>query len=133
MGNYVAKAAPKAPPKASPPRQKPPAKVPDPPPARGANDGSRLNPPAQRNEVPSPGAASLATNMVSNLTPNPPGNTPGQASVDLARKFEQVDSRDVKGQLPNFQAAGGDTNNCTDFVTSVLQDTGRFTGHEINV
>lgn len=50
---------------------------------------------------------------------------PGQASVDLARRFEGELSQDVKGQLPHFQAAGGNTNNCADFVSSLLQATGR--------
>lgn len=50
---------------------------------------------------------------------------PGQASVDLARKFEGQLSQRVKGKLPHFQAAGGKTNNCADFVSSVLQASGR--------
>ncbi|MGE0495447.1 MAG: hypothetical protein AB7S38_39945 [Vulcanimicrobiota bacterium] len=134
MGNYVAKAPPKAPPKARPPQARPPAKVAAPPATRGAKDGSKLNPPAQRNETPSPGAAGLAATMTSNFAaPNPTSNSPGQASVDLARQFEGMNSADVKGKLPNFEAAGGNTNNCADFVSSVLQATGRLDGHEINV
>lgn len=50
---------------------------------------------------------------------------PGQRSVDLARRFEGMESQDVKGLLDNFQAAGGRTNNCADFVSSVLESSGR--------
>ena len=31
----------------------------------------------------------------------------------------------MKGKLDNFQAAGGNTNNCADFVSSVLETSGR--------
>jgi len=40
---------------------------------------------------------------------------------------------DVKGKLPNFQDAGGLTDNCADFVSSVLKDTGGLDKHEIRV
>ena len=52
-------------------------------------------------------------------------DSPGQASVDLARRFEGQLSQNVKGKLDNFEAAGGKTNNCADFVSSVLQTSGR--------
>jgi hypothetical protein len=67
---------------------------------------------------------------------NMSGTTPsasGNAAVDLASKFLGRDSQSIKGQLPNFTAAGGVTNNCADFVSSVLESTGRLKGHEINV
>ncbi len=58
----------------------------------------------------------------------------GQAAVDLAKKFLGRDSISCKGQLPHFQAAGGVTNNCADFVWSCLEATGRVSGqHQINV
>ncbi len=50
---------------------------------------------------------------------------PGQASVDLARQFEGMLSQDVKGKLEPFGAAGGNTSNCADFVSSVLQASER--------
>ena len=50
---------------------------------------------------------------------------PGQASVDLARQFEGQLSQNVKGKLDHFGAAGGKTNNCADFVSSVLQASDR--------
>jgi|GEM_PF-739099 len=57
----------------------------------------------------------------------------GNAAVDLAQKYLGRDSQSIKGELPNFTAAGGITNNCADFVSSVLESTGRLSGHEINV
>ncbi len=64
-----------------------------------------------------------------NTTPSASGN----AAVDLAEKYLGRDSIGMKGDLPNFTAAGGVTNNCADFVSSVLESTGRLKGHEINV
>ena len=40
----------------------------------------------------------------------------GNAAVDLAKKYLGRDSIGMKGDLPNFTAAGGVTNNCADFV-----------------
>ncbi|MGV8122138.1 MAG: peptidoglycan amidohydrolase family protein [Candidatus Xenobiia bacterium LiM19] len=57
----------------------------------------------------------------------------GNAAVDLAHKYLGRDSQSIKGELPNFTAAGGITNNCADFVSSCLESTGRLSGHEINV
>ena len=57
----------------------------------------------------------------------------GNAAVDLAKKYLGRDSIGMKGDLPNFTAAGGVTNNCADFVSSCLESTGRLKGHEINV
>ncbi len=57
----------------------------------------------------------------------------GSAAVDLARRYIGQDSWKIKGQMPNFTAAGGRTNNCADFVSAALQSTGRLRGHEINV
>jgi cell wall-associated NlpC family hydrolase len=62
---------------------------------------------------------------------NPDGS--GQDAVDLGRKFLGQNSADIKGKLPNFTAAGGQTNNCADFVSSLLESTGRIKGHHINV
>jgi hypothetical protein len=57
----------------------------------------------------------------------------GNATVNLAEKYLGRDSIGLKGDLPKFQAAGGVTNDCADFVSSCLEDTGRLKGHEINV
>lgn len=57
----------------------------------------------------------------------------GQGSVDLARRFLGRDSRSIRGQMPHFTAAGGQTNNCADFVSSSLEATGRLRGHFVNV
>lgn len=62
----------------------------------------------------------------------PPGQG-GQASVDYARQFLGRDSYTLKGQMQNFTAAGGKTNNCADFVCSALQSTGRLRGHFVGV
>lgn len=67
------------------------------------------------------------------------GSTPIQATgngagtVNLASKYLGMPSEAVKGKLPGYQAAGGVTNNCADFVSSVLANSGRFQGHDINV
>lgn len=71
-----------------------------------------------------PGPAPVGT-----ITPNGSGND----AVDLARKYLGQNAIDLKGKLPNFTAAGGQTNNCADFVSSVLESTGRIKGHHINV
>lgn len=57
----------------------------------------------------------------------------GNDAVALAQKFLGRDSQSIKGELPNFTAAGGRNNNCADFVSSVLETTGRMQGHHINV
>lgn len=72
-----------------------------------------------------------ATNNAGSTTTSPSGS--GQAAVDLARKFEGQESYKIKGKMPNFTAAGGQTNNCADFVSSALESTGRVKGHHINV
>jgi hypothetical protein len=66
-----------------------------------------------------------------NGTQASPGS--GQAAVNLARQFAGQESYRIKGQMPNFTAAGGQTNNCADFVSSALESTGRLQGHHINV
>ena len=62
---------------------------------------------------------------------NPNGT--GQDAVNLARQYLGHNSADIKGALPNFTAAGGQTNNCADFVSSVLESTGRINGHHVGV
>lgn len=64
------------------------------------------------------------------------GAAGGSDPVSLARSFVQdppVRSSSLKGKLPHFQAAGGETNNCADFVSSVLLTTGKIGSHQINV
>jgi hypothetical protein len=63
----------------------------------------------------------------------PGGNLGGNASVDLARRYSGMNAIDVRGRLPNFTAAGGQTNNCADFVSSILQDTQGLQGHHVGV
>ncbi len=62
----------------------------------------------------------------------PPSGRGGMAAVQTARQFLGQRSRDIRGQMPYFQAAGGLTNNCADFVSSALQSGGMLGGHEIN-
>ena len=97
---------------------------------------------ADRVDLKKEGAATAgAQNMASGLAQNfaaKPGGTdsakpvgtvdPGQAAVDDARKFLGQKSQDVKGQLANFRAAGGNTNNCADFVTANLMNQGLIEG-----
>jgi len=70
-------------------------------------------------------SSSLPQNMNSGGT--------GNGAVDLARKFLGRVSKDIKGELPNFTAAGGYTNNCADFVSSCLENQGLLKGHYVNV
>jgi peptidoglycan DL-endopeptidase CwlO len=57
----------------------------------------------------------------------------GQAAVDIGRRFLGQNAIDIRGQLPHFTAAGGQTNNCADFVSSCLESSGRIQGHHVNV
>jgi hypothetical protein len=57
----------------------------------------------------------------------------GQAAVDLARKYVNQRSAKIKGKMPNFTAAGGRDNNCADFVSSALKETGKLDSHQIRV
>lgn len=54
-------------------------------------------------------------------------------AVNLARQFNNRLPVDIRGQMPNFQAAGGLTNDCADFVSSALQATGGLDKHQISV
>ncbi|MFN8612138.1 MAG: hypothetical protein U0931_31630 [Vulcanimicrobiota bacterium] len=58
---------------------------------------------------------------------------PGQAAVEDARKFLGQKSETLKGKLENFQAAGGKTNNCADFVSANLMNNGLLEGKQVNV
>lgn len=60
------------------------------------------------------------------------GNGSGQSSVDLARRFLGQNSRDVAGRMGPFSAAGGNTNNCADFVSSALVASGRLRRKNVN-
>lgn len=83
------------------------------------------------------GGAAPAGNTTPPSGPPPEGaitpNGTGQDAVDLARQYEGHNSIDIKGRMPHFTAAGGQTNNCADFVSSALEATGRVRGHHINV
>ena len=57
----------------------------------------------------------------------------GNNAVDLGRKFIGQNAIDIKGKLPKFTAAGGQTNNCADFVSSLLENAGTLKGHHVNV
>ncbi|MEQ8169161.1 MAG: peptidoglycan amidohydrolase family protein [Candidatus Eremiobacterota bacterium] len=61
------------------------------------------------------------------------GSGSGVAAVNTARRFLGRNAIDIKGQMPHFTAAGGQTNNCADFVSSALESQGLLRGHEINV
>ena len=57
----------------------------------------------------------------------------GSDAVALGERFLGMNSIDVRGKLPNFTAAGGQTNNCADFVSSCLESTGQLNGHFVGV
>ena len=61
------------------------------------------------------------------------GSGSGVAAVNMGRRFLGRNSIDIKGQMPHFTAAGGQTNNCADFVSSCLESQGLLRGHQINV
>lgn len=67
--------------------------------------------------------------------PMMPGNfgNSGSAAVSLGQRFLGQNSINVRGQLPHFTAAGGQTNNCADFVSSCLESTGGLQGHHVGV
>ncbi|MBS2037213.1 hypothetical protein JST97_19655 [bacterium] len=74
-----------------------------------------------------PGYANGACPMPGNF-----GNS-GSAAVSLGQRFLGQNSIDVRGRLPHFTAAGGQTNNCADFVSSCLESTGGLQGHHVGV
>jgi len=79
--------------------------------------------------VPGMGGGSPGMGGTGGIGPN--GGTPGSGSagaVGWAEKFLGHDSSSIKGKLPNFDAAGGITNNCADFVTACLENSGDLTG-----
>ena len=121
-------------------RKSTPAKAAAPPKAAGSQV-------TRRSEVARPATRGDSANVSSEARQpaKPAGQTPNfQASlgqqqpssssaVNLARQFEGRDSKSLKGELPNFTAAGGQDNNCADFVSSVLRSSGQFNGHEVQV
>lgn len=93
---------------------------------RGPNNGWFDGYPATIGEqIPTPSMPA----PVGQITPN----GTGQDAVNLAKQYLGYNSIDCKGKLPNFTAAGGQTNNCADFVSACLESTGRIKGHHINV
>ncbi len=60
-------------------------------------------------------------------------STSNNEAVALAQKYLGRDSASLKGELPHFTAAGGRNNNCVDFVSSLLESTGKLKNHYINV
>ena len=75
------------------------------------------------------------SNQPSQINQNFTSGSNGSAmgAVNLARSFLGRNSIDIKGEMPHFTAAGGNTNNCADFVSSCLESQGLLKGHEINV
>lgn len=63
----------------------------------------------------------------------PTGGGNGSDPVALGRQFIGQNAIDIKGKLPHFTAAGGQTNNCADFVSSLLESSGKLQGHHVNV
>ena len=111
----------------------PAAKAPAQPAARRSEVAAAPKPPTDRVRV---SAAAREPEGPAGPTPNFQASlaTPSSSdAVNLARQFEGRDSKSIQGELPNFTAAGGQDNNCADFVSSVLKSTGQFDGHEIRV
>lgn len=88
--------------------------------------------PAAGGAQPTAGAAKPGTAGKANAAgPTTPGR--GGSAVDFARKYVGIPSYQLKGQMPKFTAAGGRTNNCADFVSSTLENTGGLKGHYVGV
>ena len=49
--------------------------------------------------------------------------------LEYAKKFLGTNAADLKGKMPHFEDAGGGRKDCADFVSSVLQNTGKLDGH----
>lgn len=98
-------------------------------PQQDSNSGS--NSANQENQNYTQGYNSLSQSNSLPQTMNS-GKT-GNGAVDLAKKFLGRVSKEIKGELPNFTAAGGYTNNCADFVSSCLENQGLLKGHFVNV
>ncbi|MBS2039311.1 hypothetical protein JST97_30280 [bacterium] len=123
----------------------PTKKAAPPKPAPATQPAPKVQKPADKAEVKkeaeaSPGAQSMATGLAQNFgaqsvdAAKQAGKVdPGQAAVDDARKFLDQKSQTLKGQLDNFQAAGGKTNNCADFVSANLMNNGLLKGKQVNV
>ena len=105
-------------------------------PPKKADPPAQATRPADKVEVKKESPASAgAQGMTAGLTQNfGTGKVePGQATVDSARQFLGSKSQDLKGKLANFQAAGGNTNNCADFVSANLMNQGLLKGKQVNV
>lgn len=123
----------------------PAKKAPPPKPASASPAKPKVEKPTDKAEVKkeakaSPGAQNMAAGLAQNFgaqsvdTAKQAGKVdPGQAAVDDARKFLGEKSQTLKGKLDNFQAAGGHTNNCADFVSANLMNNGLLQGKQVNV
>ena len=87
----------------------------------------------KKEATPTGGATKMAAGLAENFAAKPAAVDPGQAAVDDARQFLGQKSQDLVGQLDNFQAAGGNTNNCADFVSSHLMNQGLLDEKHVNV
>lgn len=117
-----------------------PAKKTPAPPPRPKLEKTADKAEVKKEAAASPGGSSMAAGLAQNFgaksvnAAKQAGATdPGQAAVDDARKFLGQKSQDLKGQLDNFQAAGGKTNNCADFVSANLMNNGLLEGKQVNV
>ncbi len=62
-----------------------------------------------------------------------PSGPSGSDAVEIGRRYLGQNAIDIKGKMPHFTAAGGQTNNCADFVSSCLEGAGKLQGHHVNV
>lgn len=74
----------------------------------------------------SPASAVGGANGANGSTPISGANTD---VLEYAKKFLGTNAKDLKGVMPNFQDAGNGRKDCADFVSSVLQNTGKLQGH----
>lgn len=99
--------------------------------ARGASPQRNASPSAAPPRGSSTPGAHGATNQVPR--DHQRGAQMGQKAVELAHSFKDRATHTLVGALPNFTAAGGHSNNCADFVTSILKNVGQLNSHHTSV
>ena len=77
----------------------------------------------------SPAGAIGGANGASGASGSSPISGANTDVLEYAKKFLGTNAKDLKGVMPNFQDVGNGRKDCADFVSSVLQNTGKLNGH----
>ncbi len=111
-------------------------------PARSSAAATRSSAPEKTSAAPSKDRVTLSAEVSGAEAAAKAGGVPNLAAayggsthpaVAKAREFVGQNAIDVKGELPNFDAPGGQTNNCAAFVTANLFNSGDLSRTEMNV